>query len=129
MSTKFFSSSGLSFYDSVDSDDIPDDAVEISLEIYYMLLQGEGDGKKISFDADGLPILVDRPILQNDANQERLWRNLALVLADIELNKVQDGDKNAKGSVAGWRTYRKELREWPESDNFPSEAFRPVAPQ
>lgn len=59
---------------------------------------------------------------------ERLWRNSELFRADIELNKVQDSDTNSVGSVTDWRLYRKSLRSWPESPDFPDTTKRPAAP-
>jgi hypothetical protein len=52
--------------------------------------------------------------LQTEA---RAWRNAELYRADIELNKVQDGD--GVGTVTAWRAYRSALRKWPESETFP----------
>lgn len=57
---------------------------------------------------------------------EILWRNQELFRADIELNKVQDG--MGVGTVSAWRTYRCQLRNWPEHPDFPCKDKRPVAP-
>jgi hypothetical protein len=62
------------------------------------------------------------------AGVERGWRNSELSRSDVELNKVQDSDPKAKGSVADWRVYRKALRAWPEHKDFPNKEFRPVPP-
>lgn len=59
---------------------------------------------------------------------ERLWRNGELVRADEELNKVQDADPKAVGTVAQWREYRRALRNYPETDNFVT-CTRPVSPE
>jgi hypothetical protein len=59
---------------------------------------------------------------------ERNWRDSELINADIELNKVQDSDPKATGTVSDWRTYRKALRAWPEDKNFPKQEFRPKSP-
>ncbi len=61
-------------------------------------------------------------------DKERMWRNMELVRADEELNKVQDSDSKARGSVADWRTYRKLLRSLPEHPSFPDVSARPQAP-
>lgn len=61
-------------------------------------------------------------------DEERGWRNFELDRADTELYKVQDSDPKAVGSVADWRTYRKELRAWPEHKDFPNKEKRPVSP-
>lgn len=63
-----------------------------------------------------------------DELSERSWRDAELVRADEELNKVQDADPKAKGTVADWRTYRKALRNYPSVEGFPSKDLRPVSP-
>lgn len=59
---------------------------------------------------------------------ERQWRDEELVRADKELNKVQDSDSKAIGTVGDWRAYRKNLRSLPEHELFPTIEARPVAP-
>lgn len=59
---------------------------------------------------------------------ERLWRDKELIRADYELSKVQDSDPKAIGTEAEWRDYRRALRNYPETSEFPSEAARPVSP-
>lgn len=59
-----------------------------------------------------------------ERDKERTWRDSQLAMSDIELYKVQDGD--GIGLVSDWRDYRKALRAWPESINFPNEDYRPV---
>lgn len=63
-----------------------------------------------------------------EETKERVWRNIEINRADIELNKVQDSDPKAKGAVSQWREYRKALRAWPEHADFPNKEKRPVAP-
>ena len=69
-----------------------------------------------------------KPKVDTTEIQERLWRDAELTRADIELCKVQDSDPKAVGTVAGWREYRKALRSWPQSVDFPDTSKRPVAP-
>ncbi len=57
--------------------------------------------------------------------EARVWRNAELARADIELNKVQDGD--GVGTVTAWRAYRSALRNWPESLDWPN-SIKPIAP-
>ncbi len=59
---------------------------------------------------------------------ERMWRDAELVRSDVELYKAQDADPKSIGSVSDWRIYRKALRAWPESKDFPKTLFRPKAP-
>jgi hypothetical protein len=59
-------------------------------------------------------------LLEDKKASERSWRNSELARADIELNKVQDGEGN--GLVSDWRKYRTELRDYPKTTNFPNGA-------
>lgn len=108
-----------------DDSNYPKDSVEISHEYYKQLLEAQDQGNSIGCDEKGFPVIV--LIKQNNAStEERIWRNLELQRADIELNKVQDGE--GVGSVQSWRDYRKQLRAWPQDKNFPLSSERPKAP-
>ncbi len=63
------------------------------------------------------------------APTERAWRNQELIRADYELNKVQDADLKAVGTVGAWREYRKALRQYPQHKDFPSPDSRPKSPE
>lgn len=54
-----FSASTMGFYDPVIHATIPDDAVDITSEDYYRLLNGQTNGKIISANAHGYPVLID----------------------------------------------------------------------
>ncbi|MFA5388099.1 MAG: hypothetical protein WC322_07000 [Candidatus Paceibacterota bacterium] len=57
----YFSKSTNGFYDSaLHGRNIPNDAVEISNAEWRDLLQGQSDGRQISADSDGRPVLRDR---------------------------------------------------------------------
>ena len=108
---------------------IPKDAKKIPFELYRNLIDEQSKGKIIIPDENGMPILAD--VASNEdilVIKERMWRDSELRRADTELNKVQDADPKAMGSVASWRDYRKALRAWPENKDFPSPALRPKAP-
>ena len=79
-------------------------------------------------DFEILSYQQDRKSLRAEELQELVWRDAQLSFADHELNKVQDSDPKAIGTVGEWRTYRKELRNWPEDSNFPDKQKRPVSP-
>lgn len=122
----FYSPSLNAFYDSTINVNIPKDAVEISKEQKAELFKEQASGKIIKANESGFPELVDKPI--DYIGKERAWRDRELSRADIELYKVQDSDPKAVGSVAQWREYRKALRAYPETQDFPSKDKRPVAP-
>lgn len=54
------------FCDEVEGLIIPPDAVEISEETWRNLMQGQAEGKTISSDEKGNPILLDRPAPTKD---------------------------------------------------------------
>ncbi|VAL31655.1 tail assembly chaperone gp38 [Enterobacter hormaechei] len=57
----YFSEKECGFYCEEVNDTVPYDAVEISDERYYSLLEGQSRGMLISADAEGNPILVEQP--------------------------------------------------------------------
>lgn len=62
----------------------------------------------------------------SDEGGERIWRDRELSRADVEINKVQDGE--GTGTVKAWREYRVALRAYPSKEGFPNIKLRPVAP-
>lgn len=58
----FYSKTTNGFYlQEIHGSSIPLDAVEISREYYQELLHGETEGKSISSDPSGNPVLIERP--------------------------------------------------------------------
>lgn len=58
----FYSKSTGGFYDrAIHGDNIPADAVEITVEEHQALFEGQSQGKLIQADANGRPVLVDPP--------------------------------------------------------------------
>jgi len=71
---------------------------------------------------------IEMLLSNTTTSSEIAWRDSELTRSDFELNKVQDSDPKAKGSVSDWRNYRKALRSWPESLDFPNKDKRPLSP-
>lgn len=57
----YFSKAELGFYCDEVNESIPADAVEISEELYFSLLEGQSTGKVIAANEAGKPILTDPP--------------------------------------------------------------------
>ena len=124
----FYSKSTGGFYDTaIHGENMPADAVNITKEEHAALMVGQSSGKIITADANGRPFLMDAPDPAVSVS-ERAWRDSELIRSDIELYKVQDSDPKAVGTVAGWREYRKALRDWPENKDFPNKDKRPASP-
>jgi hypothetical protein len=57
-----YSQSTNGFYDeAIHGDAIPEDAVEITVEEHAALIEGQSQGKLITADENGKPVLQDRP--------------------------------------------------------------------
>ncbi|EPZ1798970.1 tail fiber assembly protein, partial [Enterobacter hormaechei] len=57
----YFSKAELGFYCDEVNESIPADAVEISEELYFSLLDGQSTGKVIAANEAGKPILTAQP--------------------------------------------------------------------
>lgn len=58
----FYSRQTGGFYDTeIHGENIPADAVEITREQHAALLQGQSEGKQITADENGFPVLIDPP--------------------------------------------------------------------
>lgn len=58
----FYSKSTGGFYSrEIHGDNIPADAVEITKELHAALIEGQSQGKLITADENGKPVLQDRP--------------------------------------------------------------------
>ncbi|WP_438307569.1 phage tail assembly chaperone [Pseudomonas guariconensis] len=134
---KFYSASTRGFYSSeINGDDIPGDAVEITLEQHAALLEGEAFGLIIVANAQGLPVLQDRPLPTPEqlAVIERVWRDNELSASDRLIARHRDERDLARpltlseGQFSELLIYRQALRDWPASEPFPNSAQRPVTP-
>lgn len=115
--------------------DIPEDAIEISEDLYRSVIGNASLGKVRSHDESGLPYLVDAPDVQRDlAALEREWRDaeLASVMWLRERHRDQQeiggnttlSDEQFKDLLVFMQT----LRDWPQASEFPDVEKRPIRP-
>lgn len=115
---------------------IPADAVGITLERRAELQAGEYAGQIISSDSDGYPVLIDPPPPSPEflAEIERAWRDGQLAATDGVVSRHRDEVEEGTATTltleqyAALQTYRRSLRNWPESGEFPLADHRPIAP-
>lgn len=73
MENMYYSKSTRGFYcEEINGDNIPSDAVPITLEEHVALLYGESQGKSIRADAEGRPYLSDEPSIVLTYAQKRV---------------------------------------------------------
>jgi len=80
--------------------------------------------ESVKWENGGWVVVVNNRVIEI----ERHWRNLELFRSDFEINKIEDDDPKAVGTIEQWRKYRRQLRAWPEHEDFPSIEKRPIAP-
>lgn len=124
----FFPEELKKIYDA--SNSWPLDVLEVSIDTYNEFALGTApEGKIRRAGEDGLPYWEDVLITNEALDQiEKTWVKEELERAAEELNKVQDSDPKGVGSVSDWRAYRRALRAWSESLDYPNKNKRPLAP-
>ncbi|MGR3966134.1 phage tail protein [Pseudomonas sp. 910_23] len=133
--SKLFSKSTMGLYDSELTTSLPNDAVEISSELFLRLIEGPSQGLQLSVDTDGLPCLVEvKPSHEEVSVLERKWRDAAMDQTDWLVARHRD-----ERDIGGMTTledqqfsqllaYRQELRLWPDTADFPDIQKRPKSP-
>lgn len=87
----YFSPSTDSFYfESLNGSQIPSDVITIVAEKYDTLMAGIAQGKFLTHDSDGNPILVDQPSLPVPALIEICKANAKSKLADTDWSQTAD---------------------------------------
>lgn len=115
---------------------IPADAVEISQERHAELLNGQSTGLLISSGEDGYPVLIDPPPPSPEvlAAIERAWRDGQLSATDGVITRHRDELEEGIATTltaeqySELQAYRRQLRDWPQGEEFPLADHRPVAP-
>ncbi|MFY1852992.1 phage tail assembly chaperone [Achromobacter xylosoxidans] len=143
MTTYYFSPSRLAFYpDSLrdvyeaSPQGWPDDGVEVSLELYERLYSEHLLGRVFCAGSDGEPMTKepDPPSPEQLAATERAWRGSQLNATDALVQRHRDELEDGASTTLSAEqyqellAYRHVLREWPETEGFPSTDLRPVAP-
>jgi hypothetical protein len=127
--TVFYSPGTGYFYD-------PDDVCEFDAEERDVLLSQLSHGKCLVCGPDSLPILMDAPEQSPDelAEVERYWRSVQLTATDGMVTRHRDEMEEGSPTTltperyTELQTYRRALRNWPESGEFPLIEHRPTAP-
>ncbi|WP_053147583.1 hypothetical protein [Pseudomonas sp. P97.38] len=115
---------------------IDNGGIEISDEDHAALFEPRLEAKIIGRGSDGRPQLQDPPppMAAQLALIERTWRNRQLLLTDGAVarhrDELEDGVETTLSSdqYIELQTYRRALRNWPATGEFPQTDHRPAAP-
>lgn len=130
----YWSPSVQGFFDSRINSSIPKDAVEISPSHRNELIDGSRRNQVIVCRANGFPILADAPPATPAESTiiERQWRDAQLSETDPMVARHRDELEDAETTTlsveqyAALQQYRRDLRNWPSSTQFPAMSGRPV---
>ena len=136
--TIYFSPSTCGAYlPSVHETGIPDDVVVVPLGEWESLLDELAKSpKKIGAGPDGQPILVDpAPVDFTTLEANEIgWRNVRLSTTDSLVARHRDELESSSATTltaaqySALQDYRRQLRDWPQDDDFPLREYRPQAP-
>lgn len=127
----YFSATSGSFYDDalIGKNDMPPDAVEISMKDHSALLRNQASGRIISSDDLGNPISVDRPPLHDDQAaalardlRKRTMRSSVDTINAVRWNSLT---KDQKKEISD---YRQALCDITEQSGFPHTITWPEPP-
>lgn len=130
---KFYSKSTGGFYDSeISGDDIPQDTVDITDDTWITLLNGQDEGKIISPDDNGYPVLTEPPLpshgeliqLAENERQSLLTHADAVMLdwrTELMLGEISDASRE---NLSAWLAYKNDVKSVdvttdPEHVNWP----------
>lgn len=132
---RFYSQSTQTTYLQGFHAEMPADVVEISQALFLSVIGNPAPGKIRVHDDQGLPYLVDAPVVpQNLTVLEREWRDAEL--ASVMWLRERHRDQQEIGTdttLSGDQfkellVYTQALRDWPQSSDFPNIEYRPVSP-
>ncbi|WP_092299320.1 phage tail assembly chaperone [Pseudomonas sp. NFIX28] len=115
---------------------IPAGSVEVSDEDYQALTAGQEQGKWLVANDQGYPVLIDPPLQSPEffAGIERAWRDAQLAATDGVVSRHRDEQEESMETTLTLsqyielQAYRRALRNWPESGQFPLSEHRPSVP-
>ncbi|PQL99168.1 phage tail assembly chaperone [Pseudomonas aeruginosa] len=141
MSDYLFSPSRVAFYavsmreDYLASGSWPDDGVLVSEAVHTRIMDEQSAGRIICTGADGQPMTKEPPppSVEALAAIERNWRDRQLDTTDALVARHRDELEVGSTTLSAvqyqaLQAYRRQLRDWPETGEFPLAEHRPVAP-
>ncbi|HBN8471198.1 phage tail assembly chaperone [Pseudomonas aeruginosa] len=113
----------------------PSELWPLTDEEYEELLDAQSQGLLIVASEDGKPLASAPPPLEGEAlaTLERNWRDRQLDTTDALVARHRDELEVGSTTLSteqyqALQAYRRQLRDWPETAEFPLAEHRPVAP-
>lgn len=104
----YFSSEKTAFYSITNTTTTPTGLVKITDEIYYGLLNGQSNGKKITSDSNGYPILVDQDLPTDEHQWNDIKQKRNALLMETDWTQLPDVSANI---AEKYKLYRQALRD------------------
>ncbi|MQG94500.1 phage tail assembly chaperone [Pseudomonas sp. MN1F] len=130
----YFASDG-GFYSLDFQGYVPAGSVEVTAEDYSALQAGQLQGKWIVANSQGYPVLqAPEETPGYLASVERGWRDMQLAATDSLVVRHRDELEEGVATTltteqyAELQAYRRGLRDWPDSGEFPLTNHRPATP-
>lgn len=134
--TMMFSPSTDLFYSTLIHNEVPEDAIEVSESEYREFLAGRNSGQRIVLDNGVLRLASPIPELaiEQVKARERAWRDAEVASAAWIRDRHRDQQELGISTTLTAEQfsellgYLQQLRDWPQSDQFPNTEYRPVEP-
>lgn len=139
MTTYYAKSTGGFYNTSINGNDIPADAIEITDGCHASLLDAQSQGKKIITDDNGFPVAIDPPPPAAKSEEDLALyilskRDGLLESASIRTSPLQDAvdlgiaTDDEKSELLKWKKYRIDLNRVENQDGFPLNIQWPIEP-
>lgn len=130
----FYAKSTSGFYiREIHGDNIPDDAVEITQQKHTALLQGQSEGKVITADENGCPVLIDPPQSTTEQLADTVRAERDRLIESVRWRIERHNDELALGieptePLEPLLQYAQDLRDVPQQEGFPEAVEWPQCP-
>lgn len=112
----YFSAEKTAFYNITRVSQIPSGMVKISDKAYYDLLEGQSNGKRITADSNGYPILAEHELHSVEYQWDVIKQKRNSLLLETDWTQLPDVSQTVSEL---YKPYRQELRDiTTQSDPF-----------
>ena len=114
----YFSASRIAFREMRQIEDVPEGWVKVSAEYYNELLDGQANGKMISSDEDGNPVLLDRPTPSVEYLWDQIRSQRDKLLYETDWTQLSDISTEIKEKYLAYRQALRDITLQSDPDNI-----------